>query len=86
MSLVRRRPLAGIAALGAVALIAGCGGGSDTLSADEFRTPGRRDLRRRTTAKIDDPHRAHPAVGVPAVLSRRSLPLQEAPARQARRS
>jgi hypothetical protein len=38
MSLVRRRPLAGIAALGAVALIAGCGGGSDSLSAEEFRT------------------------------------------------
>jgi hypothetical protein len=37
---VLRRPLAaGIATLGVVALIAGCGGGgSDTLSADEFRT------------------------------------------------
>ncbi len=38
MSLVPRRPLAGLAALGAVALIAGCGGGSDSLSAEEFRT------------------------------------------------
>lgn len=39
MTLARRRPLAGIATLGVVALIAGCGGGgSDTLSADEFRT------------------------------------------------
>jgi hypothetical protein len=34
---VRRRPLAGLAALGAAALIAGCGGGSDSLSAEEFR-------------------------------------------------
>ena len=38
MTLARRRPLVGLAVLGAVALIAGCGGGSDTLSADEFRT------------------------------------------------
>ncbi len=44
MPLVRRRPLAGIAALGVVALLAGCGGGSDSaggsdaLSAAEFRT------------------------------------------------
>jgi len=38
MSLVRTRPFAGLATLGAVAFIAGCGGGgSDTLSADEFR-------------------------------------------------
>ncbi len=37
MPLVRRRPLAGLAALGAAALIAGCGGGSDSMSADEFR-------------------------------------------------
>ena len=36
MSLVPRRPLAAIAALGAAALIAGCGGGSDS-SADDFR-------------------------------------------------
>ncbi|HEX2508831.1 MAG TPA: hypothetical protein VHK23_10965, partial [Miltoncostaeaceae bacterium] len=34
---VLRRPLAGIAALGAAALIAGCGGVSGSLSADEFR-------------------------------------------------
>lgn len=32
-----RRPLAGIAALGAAALIAGCGGSSDSSSADDFR-------------------------------------------------
>jgi len=39
MPLPHRRPLAGIATLGVVALIAGCGGGgSDTLSAGEFRT------------------------------------------------
>lgn len=40
MSLARRRPIAGIATLGvAAALVAGCGGGgSDSLSADEFRT------------------------------------------------
>ena len=39
MPLPHRRPLAGIATLGVVALIAGCGGGgSDTLSAEEFRT------------------------------------------------
>lgn len=44
MPLVRRRPLAGIAALSVVALLAGCGGGSDSaggsdaLSAAEFRT------------------------------------------------
>jgi hypothetical protein len=37
MPLVRPRPIAGLAVLGAVALIAGCGGGSDSLSADEFR-------------------------------------------------
>ena len=39
MSLVRSRPFAGLALLGAVALIAGCGGGDDSggLSADEFR-------------------------------------------------
>jgi hypothetical protein len=38
MPLVRSRPFAGLATLGAVALIAGCGGGgSGTLSADEFR-------------------------------------------------
>jgi hypothetical protein len=29
-----RRPIAGLAAVGAAALIAGCGGGSDTSSAD----------------------------------------------------
>jgi len=33
-----RRPLAGLAAVGAAALIAGCGGGSDSSSADEFRS------------------------------------------------
>jgi hypothetical protein len=38
MPLVRRRPLAGFATLGAVALIAGCGGGSSSLTADEFRS------------------------------------------------
>lgn len=38
MPLPRRRPLAGMVAIGATALIAGCGGGSDSLSADEFRT------------------------------------------------
>ena len=32
-----RRPLAGLAAIGAAALIAGCGGGSDSSSADDFR-------------------------------------------------
>ena len=32
-----RRALAGLAAVGAVALIAGCGGGSDSSSADDFR-------------------------------------------------
>ena len=33
------RPLAaGVAALGAVIALAGCGGGSDSLSADEFRS------------------------------------------------
>lgn len=38
MPLVRRRPLAGLAAaIGAAAIIAGCGGGSDAPSADEFR-------------------------------------------------
>lgn len=38
MPLARRRTLAGVAALGAAALIAGCGGGgSDALSGDEFR-------------------------------------------------
>ena len=34
---VLRRPIAGLAAVGAAALIAGCGGGSDTSSADDFR-------------------------------------------------
>lgn len=38
MSFPRRRPLAGLAAVGAVAFIAGCGGGSDSLSAEDFRT------------------------------------------------
>lgn len=39
MPLLRRRPLAGLAAIGAVALIAGCGGDSDSsLSAEDFRT------------------------------------------------
>jgi hypothetical protein len=40
MSLVRSRPLAALAVLGAAAAIAGCGGGDDdsgALSADEFR-------------------------------------------------
>jgi hypothetical protein len=32
-----RRPLAGLAAIGAAALIAGCGGGSDSSGADDFR-------------------------------------------------
>jgi hypothetical protein len=35
--LVHRRPLVALAALGAAALVAGCGGGDSTLSADEFR-------------------------------------------------
>ncbi|MGD9572764.1 MAG: hypothetical protein AB7V62_12810 [Thermoleophilia bacterium] len=39
MPLLRRRSLAaGLAAIGATAIIAGCGGGSDTLSAEEFRS------------------------------------------------
>lgn len=38
MPLIRRRPLAGLAAIGAAVLIAGCGGGSDSLSAEEFRS------------------------------------------------
>lgn len=41
MTRARRRPLAGLALLGTVALIAGCGGGGDddsALSADDFRT------------------------------------------------
>ena len=41
MSLVRSRPLAALAVVGAAAAIAGCGGGDDSggaLSADEFRT------------------------------------------------
>ncbi|MGE0026210.1 MAG: hypothetical protein AB7O78_03965 [Thermoleophilia bacterium] len=41
MSLVRSRPLAALAVVGAAAAIAGCGGGGDSsgaLSADEFRT------------------------------------------------
>ncbi|HTI32177.1 MAG TPA: hypothetical protein VL422_00785 [Miltoncostaea sp.] len=41
MSLVRSRPLAALAVVGAAAAIAGCGGGGDdsgALSADEFRT------------------------------------------------
>ncbi len=41
MLLVNRRSLAGLCAAGAIALVAGCGGGddeSDALSADEFRT------------------------------------------------
>lgn len=38
MPLARRRALSGLAAVGAVALIAGCGGGSESLSADEFRS------------------------------------------------
>ncbi len=38
MPLARRRPLAGIATLGVAAVIAGCGGGSGSLSAAEFRT------------------------------------------------
>lgn len=38
MTPLRRRPLAGIAALAAAAALAGCGGGgSDSLGADEFR-------------------------------------------------
>ncbi len=32
-----RRPLAGLAAVGAAAFIAGCGGGSDSSSAEDFR-------------------------------------------------
>jgi hypothetical protein len=38
MPLAVRRSIAGLAAIGAVAFIAGCGGGSDSLSAEEFRT------------------------------------------------
>ena len=38
MPFARRRPVAGIATLGVAALIAGCGGSSASLSADEFRT------------------------------------------------
>lgn len=37
MPLTRRRSLAGLVAVGATVLIAGCGGGSDSLSAEEFR-------------------------------------------------
>lgn len=38
MPLARRRSLAGLVAIAATALIAGCGGGSDSLSAEDFRT------------------------------------------------
>lgn len=38
MPLARRRSLAGLVAVGATALIAGCGGGSDSLSAEDFRS------------------------------------------------
>lgn len=38
MSLARRRPLAGLCAIGAIALAAGCGGGGDDSSADDFRS------------------------------------------------
>ena len=71
---VLRRPLAGIAALGAAALIAGCGGGSGSLSADEFRGAGRRHLRRRRRAPRD-PHRAHGGRRDPPFL-RAGLPIQ----------
>ena len=47
---VRRLPLAGIAALGVAALIAGCGGGgSDCVERRRLPAGGRRDLRRRRT-------------------------------------
>ena len=59
-----RRPLAGIAALGAAALIAGCGGGSDSLERRRVPPAGRRDLRRRQRA----PRHAHRADPGPAVL------------------
>lgn len=38
MHLVRRRSVAGLVAIAATAFIAGCGGGSDSLSAEEFRS------------------------------------------------
>jgi soluble cytochrome b562 len=71
-----RRTLGGLAALGAVALIAGCGGGSDSLSAEEFRSQADAvcaDAER----QIDDLTEPRSGEQVLAFL-RAGLPIQEA--------
>ncbi len=70
MPLPHRRPIAGIATLGVVALIAGCGGGgSDTLSADEFRT--------QADAICQDYNTQAAAIGDPASPSEFSAKLKQ---------
>lgn len=77
MPLVHRRPIAGIATLGVAALIAGCGGGgSDTLSAGEFRTQADAicaDYNAKAAA-LTDP--SSPSEYLPAL--KEILPLQQA--------
>ncbi len=77
MPLPRRRSLAGLVAIGATALIAGCGGGGDDqLSAEEFRT--------QADAICTDANTQLDAVGEPSsadqVLTflQTSLPIQRA--------
>lgn len=73
-----RRPVAGLVALGAIALIAGCGGGSDdsSLSADEFRSQADA-ICADTDRQVDALTEPTSADGVLPFL-RQGLPIQQA--------
>ena len=81
MPLVRRRPMAGIAALGVMALLAGCGGGSDSAGGSDALSAA--DLRTQADAICADFNRASKAVAEPTSAAeilpylKTILPLQQ---------